>query len=92
MLVWPVNSPTAALGLNLLIARSSLALLDRHFGLMAASTGSPPVPKLQFQLLLDELFAYIEGYCSELVRWAVLHGHEQLGLHPDERNLGRTWS
>jgi hypothetical protein len=30
-LVWPVNSPTAALSLNLLIVRSSLALLDRGY-------------------------------------------------------------
>jgi hypothetical protein len=30
-LVWPVNSPTAAQSLNLLIARNSLALLDREY-------------------------------------------------------------
>ena len=29
--VWPVNSPTAPLGLSLLIARSSLALLGRGY-------------------------------------------------------------
>jgi hypothetical protein len=29
--VWPVNSPTAALSLNVLIAKSSLALLSREY-------------------------------------------------------------
>jgi hypothetical protein len=45
-----------AQSLNLLIARSSLALLVRvshqHFGLLATSTGSPPGLMFQFQLLL----------------------------------------
>jgi hypothetical protein len=30
-LVWPVNSPTAALSLNLFLARSSLALLGTGY-------------------------------------------------------------
>ena len=62
-LVWPVNSPTAALSLDLFMARSSLALLGRgvshqHFGLSATSTGSPPVTVPLFQLLLGEVFTY----------------------------------
>jgi hypothetical protein len=41
----------------------------KHFGLSAASRGSPPVLMPQFQLLLDEFFAYTIGHISKLVRW-----------------------
>jgi hypothetical protein len=50
--VWPVNSPTAALSLNELIARYSLALIDGNLvsTLDCLHVGLMP----QFQLLLDE--------------------------------------
>jgi hypothetical protein len=37
----------------------------QHFGLLAASTGSTPGVMLQFQLLLDEFFAYANVYCGK---------------------------
>jgi hypothetical protein len=62
-LVWPVNSPTAALSLNLLIARSCnrQRVSYQHFGLSATSTGSSPGLIPHFQLLFDEFLPTLKG-------------------------------
>jgi hypothetical protein len=76
-----VNSPAAALSLNLRIARS---LSHQHFGPSAASRGSPPGLMPQFQKLLDEFCTYTKGYSSEQVSQSVTVGKFEGGM-----NVGR---
>jgi hypothetical protein len=71
-LVWPVNSPTAALSLNLFLTRSSLVLLGRGY-LISTLDCRHAVQAVHlvplFQLLLDEVFTYTKRYFSKLVWW-----------------------
>jgi hypothetical protein len=72
--VWPVDSPTATLIFSLLIAWSSLVLLDRgSFNRVldwreTTFTDYPPVQVLLSQTTHDDLFTHTNGEANGLVR------------------------
>ena len=71
--VWPVNSPTAALSLKQLTVRSSLALLDRGY-LTSILDCRQTVQVAQLSWCLSSksfcmIFSYTKGYSSEIIKW-----------------------
>ena len=73
-LVWPINSPTAALSLNLLITRSSLALLGRGYLIRFLDCRNLVQAGhlawcLSCNYIVMSSFTYTKGYSSKLVMW-----------------------